>query len=113
MWSVRFSLLFLLVLALFAAPPEVYGQGPDTPVSSDEVTGPPAALAQPAQVPTAPEATLPDRMPPARTLRAYWHVFIAFALVWVLVFGYVLTLGRRLGGVEREIEALRRGVPGV
>ncbi|HEV2131816.1 MAG TPA: CcmD family protein, partial [Longimicrobiaceae bacterium] len=78
---------------------------------SDEVTGPPASLTQVPQVPVGAEPALPERGAPARTLRAYWHVFIAFALVWALLFGYALSVGWRLGGLEREIAALQRGSP--
>ena len=46
---------------------------------------------------------------PPRTLRAYWHVFIAFALAWVLLFGYVLSLGRRFRRLEGEVDALGAG----
>ena len=49
---------------------------------------------------------LPVAPAPPRTLRAYWHVFIAFAIAWALLFGYVLMLGRRFGSLEREIARL-------
>lgn len=39
-----------------------------------------------------------------RTMRGYWHLFIAFAVTWLLLFGYTLTLGRRFGRLERELE---------
>jgi CcmD family protein len=47
---------------------------------------------------------------PPRTLRAYWHVFIAFALAWALLFGYTISLGRRFRRVEDEVDRLR-GTP--
>ncbi len=106
MLQVRFPLFFLLVLMLVAAPGAA--QGPDTPVSSDEVTVPMAAAAQPAQVAPGAEPLLAERAAPPRTLRAYWHVFIAFALTWVLLFGYAISVGRRLGGLEREVARLQR-----
>lgn len=40
----------------------------------------------------------------AQSLRPYWHVFIAYALAWVLVFGWVVSIARRLGRVQRDIE---------
>ncbi|HET7322543.1 MAG TPA: CcmD family protein [Longimicrobiaceae bacterium] len=49
---------------------------------------------------------LPVRPTPPRTLRAYWHVFAAFAVAWVLLFGYALTIGRRFGALDREIRRL-------
>ncbi|MBW3630848.1 MAG: CcmD family protein [Gemmatimonadetes bacterium] len=39
-------------------------------------------------------------------MRAYWHVFVAFAVAWALLFGYVVALGRRFGSLEREIRRL-------
>lgn len=49
---------------------------------------------------------LPRRAAPARTLRAHWHVYIAFAVVWALLFGYLLSLGRRFRRVEDEMSRL-------
>jgi CcmD family protein len=39
-----------------------------------------------------------------QSLRPYWHVFIAYAIVLVLVFGWVLSIGRRLKDVENKLE---------
>jgi CcmD family protein len=52
------------------------------------------------------DSGLPQRAGPPRTLKAYWHVFIAFAIAWVLLFGYALSLGRRFARVERELQRL-------
>lgn len=52
-----------------------------------------------------PEAGLPQRAAPPRTLRDYTHVFVAFAVAWILLFGYVVSLGRRWSAVERELAA--------
>jgi CcmD family protein len=52
-----------------------------------------------------PSAGLPQRAAPPRTLRDYTHVFAAFALAWILLFGYVVSLGRRWSAVERELAA--------
>ena len=35
--------------------------------------------------------------------RAYWHVFIAYALVWVFVGGWVISIARRLARIERRL----------
>ncbi|HEU0013276.1 MAG TPA: CcmD family protein [Longimicrobium sp.] len=48
-----------------------------------------------------------QRATPPRTLRAYWHVFIAFAVAWVLLFGYVVTLARRFRRLEEQVAAAR------
>ena len=39
-----------------------------------------------------------------RTMRGYWHLFIAFAATWLLLFGYAISLGRRFGSLERRLE---------
>jgi CcmD family protein len=39
-------------------------------------------------------------------MRAYWHVFIAFAATWLLLFGYALSVGRRFGRLESELQRL-------
>ena len=43
----------------------------------------------------------------ARTMRAYWHVFAAFTIAWLLLFGYVVSIGRRFRTLEREVDTLR------
>jgi CcmD family protein len=75
----------------------------------------PPAAAQPAAAAPAPaeqslrRTALPaDEQPaPPRTLRAYWHVFAAFAIAWVLLFGYLVSIGRRFRTLEREVDTLR------
>jgi CcmD family protein len=54
--------------------------------------------------PTAPAYGV--QTPPA-TLRAYAHVFIAFGLAWLALFGYALSLGRRFRRLEQDIDSLR------
>jgi CcmD family protein len=41
-----------------------------------------------------------------RTMRGYWHLFIAFAVTWLVLFGYVISLGRRFGRLEAELNRL-------
>ena len=50
---------------------------------------------------------LPTQATPPRTLRAHWHVYIAFAATWLLLFGYAVWLGRRFGRLEEEIRQVR------
>jgi CcmD family protein len=80
-------------------------------VAQDSVATAPAATAQaPAAAPAElRRSALPgDEQPrPPRTLRAYWHVFAAFTVAWLLLFGYALSLGRRFRNLEREVDALR------
>jgi CcmD family protein len=103
----------LLALSLAAPAARAQGVDPSTPVSSDAPAA--ATQATPQEIGAAaepgyaaPAAGLPERAAPPRTLRAYWHVFIAFAVTWVLLFGYALTLGRRFGRVEDELRRLSR-----
>ncbi len=35
--------------------------------------------------------------------RPYWHVFAAYAIVWLLVLGWVLSIVRRLRRVEERL----------
>lgn len=99
-------LLFVAVL-LIAAPVSAAGamQDPGTPVPSD-VTAQQPTESPPAAYTGAETSPFSEQAAPPRTLRAYWHVFIAFALAWVLLFGYVLVLGRRFARVEREMEKM-------
>jgi len=40
----------------------------------------------------------------AQTLgRGYWHVFAAYAIVWILVLGWVISIVRRLRRVEERL----------
>jgi CcmD family protein len=36
-------------------------------------------------------------------LRAYWHVFIAYAIVILVVFGWVISIGRRLKDIQQRL----------
>ncbi len=35
--------------------------------------------------------------------RPYWHVFIAYAIAWVLVFGWLIAMAHRLRRVEERL----------
>ncbi len=37
--------------------------------------------------------------------RAYWHVFAAYAVLWILVLGWVISIVRRLRRVEERLGA--------
>lgn len=67
-----------------------------------------SATAQDVSAPavTAAEGTFQRPAGPPRTLRAYWHLFGAFAVTWVLLFGYTVSLGGRLKRLERDLDAL-------
>ncbi len=52
---------------------------------------------------------LPAQSAPARSMRPYWHVFIAFGITWALIFGFALSIGRRFGRLEVEIQRMSGG----
>lgn len=97
---------FALAFFLAASPLAAQDTGAEVPAAVQEPAGE-AAVEAPAAVaaPAGDYAGLPERAAPPRTLRAYWHVFVAFALAWLLLFGYVVSLGRRFARVE---DGLRR-----
>jgi CcmD family protein len=37
--------------------------------------------------------------------RGYWHVFAAYAIVWILILGWVISIVRRLRRVEERLSA--------
>jgi CcmD family protein len=94
----------LLRLAASIAASLALAATPATRASAQESAPTTVAVTQPAT-----SGTLPGEQAPAppRTLRAYWHVFIAFALAWLFLFGYALSLGRRFRNLERDVDALR------
>ena len=48
-------------------------------------------------LPSAPAAAQVDPDVLARqSLRPYWHVFIAYAVAWLLLVGWMFSIGRRL-----------------
>lgn len=99
----RFMLLLVAFLLLpFAGGDALAAQNPRPLVTTAAASfSSSSALASAAQEQTA--SGLPERAQPPRTLRAYWHLFIAFAVTWVLVFGYALTIGRRFSRLEEEL----------
>ncbi len=40
----------------------------------------------------------------AQNLRAYHFLFLAYALVWILVFGWVVSIARRLKRLEKQLD---------
>ncbi len=37
----------------------------------------------------------------------FWYLFWAYAIIWILMGGYLMTLGARLRSARREIDRLR------
>jgi CcmD family protein len=105
----RFSIA--LAAALLLAAPLAHGapaQAASAPATSAATSATTDGSASPAAQPGACSTStgLPAEPAPPRTLRAYWHVWIAFTLAWLLLFGYVISVGRRFGKLEREVESL-------
>jgi CcmD family protein len=98
----RLIRIALLALAALTAAPPLPAQ---VPAATSAETAPSAAPAVDAAQTAG--SGLPRYTPP-RTLRAYAHVFIAFAVAWVLLFGYVVFLSRKFRRVEEQVEALSR-----
>lgn len=102
------AVLLALALAFAAVPARAQSSAP-APAAAQ------APGAGPANVPAATagqslrRTTLPADAEPAppRTMRAYAHVFIAFTIAWIALFGYALSVGRRFRKLEAEVEALR------
>lgn len=95
------------LIALSAGSLPAQERGPAA-TSDVEVTTPSPEIAPSPSAPAA-GSGLPQVAPPPRTLRAYWHLFGAYAIVWTLLFGYAVFLGRRSGAIERQIERLEGG----
>ena len=38
-----------------------------------------------------------------QSLKPYWHVFIAYAIAIVMVFGWVVSIARRLARIEAQL----------
>ncbi|HYW12506.1 MAG TPA: CcmD family protein [Longimicrobium sp.] len=107
----RIWIVLLALLALAAAP--VHAQAPAGETATEAAAssaGAPVSADAPTPAADAPSpagAALPRYTPP-RTLRAYAHVFVAFAVAWVLLFGYVVFLARKFRRVEEQVDALAR-----
>jgi CcmD family protein len=111
-------ILTVLSILLLAVPGSVpagaqEAGAPAASSTADQIPAPApgdAALQSPSQEPAFTAVPLGNVQP--RTLRSYWHLFIAFAVTWVLVFGYALSIGRRFARLESEVRELRgRGTP--
>jgi CcmD family protein len=51
----------------------------------------------------------PAQVAPARSMRAYWHVFIAFGITWALIFGFAVSIGRRFDQLAVEVQRMSGG----
>jgi CcmD family protein len=105
----RIRIVLLALLALAAAPAHAQAPAGETATgAAASSAGAPASAAAPAaDAPPSAGSSLPRYTPP-RTLRAYTHVFVAFAVAWALLFGYMVFLARKFRRVEEQVEALAR-----
>jgi CcmD family protein len=39
----------------------------------------------------------------AQNLRPYWQVFIAYGIAWLLIGGWLFSVGKRLGRIEHDL----------
>jgi CcmD family protein len=100
----------LCIVVLFAA------LGRPAPASADALQGPDAAAQQPAAQPQ-PEPPKPtdefvpiSQLPPQDQLPAAPLLIAAYAFVWVAVLGYLVSVGRRLSTVQREVDRLESDI---
>ena len=101
----------LLALAALAAAPAARAQAPAGETATEAAAA--ASAGAPVAAPPAPAADAPSasglpRYTPPRTMRAYTHVFVAFAVAWALLLGYMVFLARKFRRVEEQVAALAR-----
>jgi len=53
--------------------------------------------------PDALTAQAPASGPPTQ-MRHFWHVFAAFAIAWLLIFGWAVSIARRLARLEKILD---------
>lgn len=41
---------------------------------------------------------------PGRQMRHFWHVFVAYAVAWALLFGWAVSIARRISRVEDRLK---------
>ena len=52
------------------------------------------------------QSSLPDPGALAsQNLRGYTHMFIAYFIAWAVIFGWVVSIARRLGRVEKALKS--------
>ncbi len=69
---------------------------------------PGVAAAQPPQKPAQEEFVPLSEIPPEEQIPAFTLVAVAYALVWIVLIGYVWSVSRRLNAVESELTSLSR-----
>ena len=54
---------------------------------------------------TAQEGAMPGSALAQQSLRPYAHVFLAYAIAWVFVLGWVISVARRMSGLARRLDS--------
>ena len=39
-----------------------------------------------------------------QSLRGYTHMFLAYGIAWILVLGWIISVGRRMGRVQKNLD---------
>ena len=74
-----------------------------------DVVAPALAWAQPSQPPQPPPGFEPmTEVPASEQIPAFLLVAVAYMFVWVVLFGYVTSLLKRLRRVEQDLQALEQ-----
>jgi CcmD family protein len=103
------ALLTLLLILLVSAPAVV-------PAGAAESRGDGAATQQPQPQPQPGPPAATDEFVPISQLPAQDQLpaapllVTAYAFVWLALFGYLLSVGRRLGKVQREVDRLESDI---
>jgi len=99
--------LLVLLLALFVSGPAVgCGAADDGPAAAQQ----PQPQPQPAP-PAATDEFVPiSQLPAQDQLPAAPLLVTAYAFVWLALFGYLVSVGRRLGKVQREVDRLESDI---
>jgi CcmD family protein len=110
-WKARAGQI-LIVLMVVSSAGAAIGQQPKQPPASSPSPRP-SDPTKPTQPPSAAqEGFVPvDQLPkPQDTMPAAPLVATAYAFVWVVLFGYVISIWRRLSTVERELQSVSRRI---
>jgi CcmD family protein len=102
-WINNVTRILLIVFIFFV--------GADLKVGPYLRVGPPMAFAQTPAQPQQQEEFIPiDQLPPQDQLPAAPLLITAYSVVTLALFGYVLSVARRMGSVQREIERLESDI---
>ncbi|CAN5687235.1 hypothetical protein BH23GEM6_BH23GEM6_05210 [soil metagenome] len=99
----RFTLLLGVLVLLGSAPVQLAAQASGSPTVEMHSSQASPSVSAPTQEGF---RAIQAQQAADRTMRGYWHLFIAFALTWLVLFGYVISLGKRFSRLEAELDRL-------